>query len=126
MHFYDPTLAYTILWDLDLLHQDQTKSASSFGVHLGQGLDVTTQELTGSMFVPELRLRHLWCSDLGVVAECSEEVGSGQRWRLHHVERRKTTQSPTSLRRRPGGEATSHALKHSQHQLLVNDTDNSD
>ena len=73
--------------------------------------------LTGSVFVPVLRLGHLWDRDPGVIAERSEQARSGERRRLHDVKRRKTTQSPTSLRLRPTGETTPHALQ--QYELTV-------
>jgi len=63
------------------------------------------------VFVPVLWLRDLRDGDLGMIAESSEEVGSGERRRLDDVERRETTQSPASLRLRPASETTPHALQ---------------
>ena len=75
--------------------------------------------LTGSVFVPVLRLRHLWNGDLGVVAESSEEVGRGEWRRLHHVERRQTAQSPTGGRVRPASKTTTHSLQRNASCLLM-------
>jgi len=120
-----PQSAYSILRDLHLLRQDQNKIASpSRESRARPRLQHDNTALTGSVFVPVLRLWHLWDRELGVVAECSEEVGSGKRRRLHHIERRKTTQSPTSLRRCPASKTTSHALQCNEFTTSVTRTEN--
>jgi len=71
------------------------------------------------MLVPVLRLRYLRYWDLWVIAECREEVRGGERRRLHHVERRQTAKSPTSLWFRPTSKTTSHSLQYRARQFAV-------